>query len=112
MRAWVEHMSSHRRRQLMMCVHIRSMVGPPRGIILYGFQWVLSLKKRLVMREVSLVLYKQPGPSSPNRCRIMASSHSYHKIWKDALVPKRTYHYYHPDSKGLNFAALLDDVKV
>ncbi|KAG6744354.1 hypothetical protein POTOM_053074 [Populus tomentosa] len=36
----------------------------------------------------------------------------YHKIWKDALVPKRTYHYYHPDSKGLNFAALLDDVKI
>jgi hypothetical protein len=83
--------------------HIRSMVGPPRGIvshgfqwILYlkrrlararvcrlslarsivphGFQWVLSLQERLAMREVSLVPYKQPRPSSPNRCGIMASS--------------------------------------
>jgi len=42
----------------------------------------------------------------------MASSHSYHKIWRDALVPERTCHYYYPDSKGLNFAALLDDVRV
>ncbi|KAJ6865522.1 hypothetical protein NC651_035931 [Populus alba x Populus x berolinensis] len=85
---------------------------PPRGIVPHGFRWVLSLKRRLAMREVSLVLYKQPRPSSPNQCGLMASSHSYHKIWRDALVPERTYHYYHPDSKGLNFAALLDDVKI
>lgn len=73
---------------------------------------VLSLKRLLAMREVFLVLYKQPRSSSPNWYGIMASSHSYHKIWRDALVPERTCHYYHPDSKGLNFAALLDDVKV
>jgi len=73
--AWVEHMTrSHRRRQLMKCVYICSMVGSPRGIVSYGFQWVLSLKRRLAMREVFLVLYKQPKPSSLNRCRIMASS--------------------------------------
>jgi hypothetical protein len=59
---------------VMRCVHIRNMVGPPRGIVPHGFQGVLSLKRRLAMREVSLVPYKQSRPSSPNRCGIMASS--------------------------------------
>ncbi|XP_034913602.1 aspartate aminotransferase, mitochondrial isoform X3 [Populus alba] len=36
---------------------------------------------------------------------------NHHNIWRDALVPERTFHYYHPDSKGLNFSALMDDVK-
>ncbi|KAG6749991.1 hypothetical protein POTOM_047069 [Populus tomentosa] len=26
-------------------------------------------------------------------------------------VPQRTYHYYHPESKGLDFSALMDDIK-
>ncbi|XP_030927477.1 aspartate aminotransferase, mitochondrial-like isoform X2 [Quercus lobata] len=32
-------------------------------------------------------------------------------IWRDAQVPVRTFQYYHPVSKGLNFAALMDDIK-
>lgn len=36
---------------------------------------------------------------------------NHHNIWRDAHVPQRTFHYYHPDSKGLDFAALMDDVK-
>ncbi|KAF5953569.1 hypothetical protein HYC85_006425 [Camellia sinensis] len=28
-----------------------------------------------------------------------------------AQVPVRTFHYYHPDSKGLHFAAFMDDIK-
>ncbi|XP_022761424.1 aspartate aminotransferase, mitochondrial-like [Durio zibethinus] len=36
---------------------------------------------------------------------------NHHNIWRDAHVPERTFHYYHPDSKGLNFVALMDDVK-
>lgn len=38
--------------------------------------------------------------------------HSHHNIWRDAQVPQRTFHYYNPDSKGLHFAALMDDIKV
>lgn len=73
--AWLEHMTrSHKRHQLMMRVHIRNMVGPPQGIVPHGFQWILSLKRRLAMREVFLVSYKQSRPLSPNRCGIMASS--------------------------------------
>lgn len=37
---------------------------------------------------------------------------SHHNIWRDANVPQRTFHYYHPESKGLDFASLMDDVKV
>ena len=37
---------------------------------------------------------------------------SHHNIWKDAEVPQKTYHYYHPETKGLDFSALMDDVKV
>ncbi|KAJ4829528.1 L-asparaginase 1 [Turnera subulata] len=36
---------------------------------------------------------------------------NHHNIWSDAKVPERTFHYYNSDSKGLNFAALMDDVK-
>ncbi|KAJ9185463.1 hypothetical protein P3X46_005101 [Hevea brasiliensis] len=35
----------------------------------------------------------------------------YHNIWRDAQVPPSTFRYYHPDLKGLNFTALMDDVK-
>ncbi|KAF8397143.1 hypothetical protein HHK36_016050 [Tetracentron sinense] len=37
---------------------------------------------------------------------------SHHNIWRDAQVPQRIFHYYHPESKGLHFSALMDDVKV
>ncbi|GJV11331.1 aspartate aminotransferase, mitochondrial [Tanacetum coccineum] len=36
---------------------------------------------------------------------------NHHNIWRDANVPQRTYHYYHPETKGLDFASLMDDVK-
>nr|XP_043623756.1 aspartate aminotransferase, mitochondrial [Erigeron canadensis] len=36
---------------------------------------------------------------------------NHHNIWRDANVPQRTFHYYHPESKGLDFASLMDDVK-
>ncbi|KAJ4704285.1 Aspartate aminotransferase [Melia azedarach] len=36
---------------------------------------------------------------------------NHHNIWRDAQIRERTYHYYHHDSKGLNFAALIDDIK-
>ncbi|KAJ0028850.1 hypothetical protein Pint_35024 [Pistacia integerrima] len=36
---------------------------------------------------------------------------NHHNIWRDAQVPAKNYHYYHPDSKGLNFSALIDDIK-
>ncbi|KAH7514730.1 hypothetical protein FEM48_Zijuj11G0121500 [Ziziphus jujuba var. spinosa] len=36
---------------------------------------------------------------------------NHHNIWRDAHVPQRTFRYYNRDSKGLNFQALLDDVK-
>lgn len=38
--------------------------------------------------------------------------HSHHNIWREAQIPRRTFRYYHPDSKGLNFVALMDDIKV
>jgi hypothetical protein len=37
---------------------------------------------------------------------------SHHNIWRDAQVPQRTYSYYHPESRGLDFAGLMDDIKV
>ncbi|KAG8482459.1 hypothetical protein CXB51_024166 [Gossypium anomalum] len=37
---------------------------------------------------------------------------NHHNIWRDAQVPQKTYHYYHPESKGLDFAAMIDDIKV
>ncbi|OMO67761.1 Aspartate/other aminotransferase [Corchorus olitorius] len=36
---------------------------------------------------------------------------NHHNIWRDAHVAKKTFRYYHPDSKGLDFMALMDDVK-
>ncbi|KDP22788.1 hypothetical protein JCGZ_00375 [Jatropha curcas] len=36
---------------------------------------------------------------------------NHHNIWRDAQVPQSTFHYYHPDMKGLNFSALMNDVK-
>lgn len=36
---------------------------------------------------------------------------NHHNIWRDAHVPQRTFHYYHAESRGLDFAALMDDVK-
>ncbi|OIT07874.1 PREDICTED: aspartate aminotransferase, mitochondrial [Nicotiana attenuata] len=36
---------------------------------------------------------------------------NHHNIWRDAHVPQKTYHYYHPETKGLDFAALMDDIK-
>lgn len=36
---------------------------------------------------------------------------NHHNIWRDAQIPGRTYHYYHPGSKSLDFAALIDDIK-
>lgn len=38
--------------------------------------------------------------------------YSHHNIWRDAQIPERNYHYYDPDSKSLDFAALVDDIKV
>ncbi|GMI93070.1 aspartate aminotransferase 1 [Hibiscus trionum] len=36
---------------------------------------------------------------------------NHRNIWRDVHVPDQTFRYYHPDSKSLNFAALMDDVK-
>ncbi|XP_052173529.1 aspartate aminotransferase, mitochondrial-like isoform X2 [Diospyros lotus] len=36
---------------------------------------------------------------------------NHHNIWRGAEVPVRTFHYYHPESKGLNFAALIGDIR-
>lgn len=38
--------------------------------------------------------------------------YSHHNIWRDAQVPQNTFRYYHPDSKSLDFTALMNDVKV
>jgi aspartate aminotransferase len=37
---------------------------------------------------------------------------SHHNIWRDAQVPQRTFGYYYPDTKGLDFAGLMNDIKV
>ncbi|EXB99402.1 Aspartate aminotransferase [Morus notabilis] len=36
---------------------------------------------------------------------------NHHNIWRDAHVPWRTFRYYNPNTRGLNFAALMDDIK-
>ncbi|XAR49534.1 Aspartate transaminase [Bertholletia excelsa] len=36
---------------------------------------------------------------------------NHHNIWRDAGVPQRAFHYYHPESRGLDFAAMMDDIK-
>ncbi|RDY10190.1 Aspartate aminotransferase, mitochondrial [Mucuna pruriens] len=36
---------------------------------------------------------------------------NHHNIWRDAGVPIKTFRYYHPESRGLDFAGLMDDIK-
>lgn len=36
---------------------------------------------------------------------------NHHNIWRDAQVPQRTFAYYHPESRGLDFAGLMNDIK-
>lgn len=36
---------------------------------------------------------------------------NHHHIWRAAQVSEGTFHYYHRDSKGLHFSALMDDIK-
>lgn len=36
---------------------------------------------------------------------------NHHNIWRDAHVPQKTYHYYHPESRGLDFSAMMEDIK-
>ncbi|KAJ8753449.1 hypothetical protein K2173_019848 [Erythroxylum novogranatense] len=36
---------------------------------------------------------------------------NHHNIWRDAHVAQKTYHYYKPESRGLDFAGLMDDIK-
>ncbi|GJM98216.1 hypothetical protein PR202_ga15205 [Eleusine coracana subsp. coracana] len=36
---------------------------------------------------------------------------SHHNIWRDARVPQRTFTYYHPESRGLDFAGLMNDIQ-
>uniref|UniRef100_A0A803M6H7 Aspartate aminotransferase n=1 Tax=Chenopodium quinoa TaxID=63459 RepID=A0A803M6H7_CHEQI len=36
---------------------------------------------------------------------------NHHNIWRDANVSQKTYHYYHPESKGLDFSGMMDDIK-
>lgn len=36
---------------------------------------------------------------------------NHHNIWRDAQVPRSTFHYYDRDTKGLSFAALMDDIE-
>ncbi|KAK8644666.1 hypothetical protein V6N13_123967 [Hibiscus sabdariffa] len=35
----------------------------------------------------------------------------HYNIWRDAQVPQKTYHYYHPESTGLDFSAMINDIK-
>ncbi|KAK3404995.1 hypothetical protein EUGRSUZ_K01272 [Eucalyptus grandis] len=43
--------------------------------------------------------------------KVAGSEFLHHSIWKDAEVPQGTFSYYNPKSKGLNFPALIDDIK-
>ncbi|CAL5038925.1 unnamed protein product [Urochloa decumbens] len=36
---------------------------------------------------------------------------NHHNIWRDAHVPIKTFTYYHPESRGLDFSGLMDDIK-
>nr|GMC76834.1 aspartate aminotransferase, mitochondrial [Ipomoea batatas] len=36
---------------------------------------------------------------------------NHHNIWRDANVTQKTYRYYHPESKGLDFTGMMDDIK-
>ncbi|XP_045811444.1 aspartate aminotransferase, mitochondrial [Trifolium pratense] len=35
---------------------------------------------------------------------------NHHNIWRDSGVPIKTFRYYHPESKGLDFSGLMDDI--
>ncbi|XP_031477675.1 aspartate aminotransferase, mitochondrial-like [Nymphaea colorata] len=49
-------------------------------------------------------------PESPMYLPIPTWS-NHHNIWRDAHVTQRTFHYYHHQSKGLDFGKLMEDVK-
>lgn len=36
---------------------------------------------------------------------------NHHNIWRDAGVPMKTFRYYRPESRGLDFSGLMDDIK-
>lgn len=36
---------------------------------------------------------------------------NHHNIWRDAQVPQKTFTYYHPESRGLDFSGLMNDIK-
>ncbi|CAL0328921.1 unnamed protein product [Lupinus luteus] len=36
---------------------------------------------------------------------------NHHNIWRDAGVPLKTFRYYYPESRGLDFSGLLEDIK-
>ncbi|XP_057450909.1 aspartate aminotransferase, mitochondrial [Lotus japonicus] len=36
---------------------------------------------------------------------------NHHNIWRDAGVPLKTFRYYHPESRGLDFSGLMEDIK-
>lgn len=37
---------------------------------------------------------------------------NHHSIWKDAGVPQQPYRYYKPETRGLDFEGLMEDVQV
>lgn len=39
-------------------------------------------------------------------------NYSHHNIWRDAGVPLKTFRYYLPESRGLDFAGLMEDIRV
>lgn len=36
---------------------------------------------------------------------------NHHNIWRDAGVPMQTFRYYYPETRGLDFSGLMDDIK-
>ncbi|CAN1134207.1 Aspartate aminotransferase, mitochondrial, partial [Linum perenne] len=89
---------------------------------------VSSLGLKVVEESVKLAYGRNdlrfagvPALSGTGGCRLFAESPIYlpdptwsnhYNIWTNASVPTRIYRYYHPHSKGLDFAALMNDVKV
>ncbi|CAN6272067.1 unnamed protein product [Urochloa humidicola] len=43
--------------------------------------------------------------------RIAGNLNIHHNIWRDAQVPQNTFAYYHPESRGLDFSGLMNDIK-
>jgi len=37
---------------------------------------------------------------------------NHHNIWRDANVPQKSYRYYNPATRGLDFDGFMEDVKV